>query len=81
MRHQIPLVGLTGLPDSPWKFQQVIEFLHQLRRLVRSGAFEADGVVYFNLLYGKVPGAVGGTLQGQFLGLSETPRGREGAGG
>jgi len=71
MRQQIPLVGFTGLPDSPWKFQQVIQFLHQLRDLVRVGDFEKDGVVYFDVLYGKKPGAVGATLRGQFEGLSK----------
>jgi hypothetical protein len=71
LRQQIPLVGFAGLPDSPWKFQQVIEFLHNLYDLVRVGAFEADGVVYFNLLYGKQPGALGGTLRGRFEGLSK----------
>ena len=30
-RAQIAVVGFTGLPDSPWKFQQVIESLRQLR--------------------------------------------------
>jgi hypothetical protein len=68
-RHQISLVGFTGLPDSPWKFQQVIQFLHQLRDLVRVGEFEKDGVVYFDVLYGKNPGAVGATLRGRFEGL------------
>lgn len=71
LRQQIPLVGFAGLPDSPWKFQQVIEFLYNLSDLVRVGAFEADGVVYFNLLYGKQPGALGGTLRGRFEGLSK----------
>jgi len=68
-RQQISLVGFTGLPDSPWKFQQVIQMLHQLRDLVRVGDFEKDGVVYFDLLYGKKPGAVGATLRGRFEGL------------
>ncbi len=68
-RSQISLVGFTGLPDSPWKFSQVIQFLHQLRDLVRVGEFEKDGVVYFDVLYGKKPGAVGGTLRGRFEGL------------
>jgi hypothetical protein len=70
-RLSIPLTGFSGLPDSPWKFQQVIQFLHQLRDLVRVGAFEQDGVVYFNLLYGKKPGVVGGTLQDRFEALSK----------
>jgi hypothetical protein len=69
LRQQIPLVGFTGLPDSPWKFQQVIQMLRQLRDLVRVGDFEKDGVVYFDLLYGKKPGALGATLRGQFEGL------------
>jgi hypothetical protein len=71
MRQQIPLVGFTGLPDSSWKFQQVIQMLRQLRDLVRVGDFEKDGVVYFDLLYGKKPGAVGATLRGRFEGLSK----------
>ncbi len=68
-RHQVSLVGFTGLPDSPWKFQQVIQFLHQLRDLVWVGDFEKDGGVYFDVLYGKNPGAVGATLRGRFEGL------------
>jgi hypothetical protein len=70
-RQQISLVGFTGLPDSPWKFQQVIQMLRQLRDLVRVGDYEKDGVVYFDLLYGKKPGAVGATLRGRFEGLSK----------
>jgi len=70
-RQQISLVGFTGLPDSPWKFQQVIQILRQLRDLVRVGDYEQDGVVYFDLLYGKKPGAVGATLRGRFEGLSK----------
>jgi hypothetical protein len=50
LRQQIPVVGFTGLPDSPWKFQQVLEFLHQLWDLVRFGDFEKENVGYFDLL-------------------------------
>jgi hypothetical protein len=71
LRNQIPLVGFTGLPDSPWKLQQVIQMLRQLRDLVRVGDFEKDGVVYFDLLYGKKPGAVGAMLRGRFGGLTK----------
>ena len=71
LRQQIPLVGFTGLPASPWKFQQVIQMLRQLRDLVRVGDYEKDGVVYFDLLYGKKPGAMGATLRGRFEGLSK----------
>lgn len=71
LRARIPLVGFTGLPDSPWKLSQVIEILHQLRDLVRVGEYAKDGVVYFDLLYGKKPGAVGATLRGQFEALSK----------
>jgi hypothetical protein len=71
LRGQIPLVGFSGLPDSPWKFQQVIQMLRQLRDLVRVGDFEKDGLVYFDLLYGKKPGAVGAMLRGRFEGLSK----------
>jgi hypothetical protein len=71
LRMKIPALGFTGLPDSPWKFQQVIEFLHQMRNMVRYGCLEADGVIYFNLLYGKNPGAVGATLRGRFEALSK----------
>lgn len=71
LRLQIPVVGFTGLPDSPWKFQQVIQFLHQLRDLLRAGDFEKDGVVYFDMLYGKSPGALGATLRGRFEALSK----------
>jgi len=69
LRQQIPLVGFTGLPESPWKFQQVIQMLRQLRDLVRVGEYQKDGVVYFDLLYGKKPGALGATLRGRFEGL------------
>ena len=31
-----PVLGFTGIPDSAMKFQQVIEFLHQLREVVQS---------------------------------------------
>jgi hypothetical protein len=71
LRQQIPLVGFTGLPDSPWKFQQVTEMLHQLLDLLREGDFAKDGLVYFDLLYGKDPGALGHALRCRFLGLSE----------
>jgi hypothetical protein len=64
------MVGFTGLPDSPWKFRQVLDTLHGLRDLMRCGMYEADGVVYFNLLYGKNPGLVGATLRGPFEALS-----------
>jgi hypothetical protein len=70
-RCQISLMGFTGLHDSPWKFQQVLQFLHQLRDLVRAGEFEIDGMVYFDVLYGKKPGAVGATLRGRFEGLCQ----------
>lgn len=70
-RAQIPLVGFTGLPDSPWKFRQVLGFLDQLRDLVRAGMFEKDGEVYFQALYGKSPGALGGTLLGRFQALGK----------
>ncbi len=80
-RAQISLVGFTGLPDSPWKFQQVIEFLHQLRDLVRGGMFEKDGVVYFDVLYGKKPGARAALLRGRFEGLAKRHAGGKSAGG
>ncbi|MGD0221786.1 MAG: hypothetical protein ABSF71_05580 [Terriglobia bacterium] len=70
-RAQIPLVGFTGLPDSPWKFQQVLGYLHQLRDVVRAGMFEKEWEVYFQALYGKNPGALGGTLLGRFQGLEK----------
>jgi hypothetical protein len=68
---QIRALGLTGLRDSPWKFQQVLEMLHNLRDLVIAGMFEADGVVYFNLLYGENPGMQGAMLRGPFQVLSK----------
>jgi hypothetical protein len=71
LRVGIPLVGFTGLPDSPWKFQQVLMYLRQLRNLVRLGMFEEDGGAYFLALYGKEPGATGAILRGQFDALSK----------
>jgi hypothetical protein len=71
LRRQTPLVGFTGLPDSPWKFQQVTEMLHQLLDLLREGDFAKDGLVYFDLLYGKDPGALGHALRCRFEELSE----------
>jgi hypothetical protein len=71
LRRQTPLVGFTGLPDSPWKFQQVTEMLHQLLDLLHEGDFAKDGLVYFDLLYGKDPGALGHALRCRFWGLSE----------
>jgi len=50
LRRQIPAVGFTGLPDSPWKFQQVLDFLHQLWQLVRFSDCDKEGVGYFDLL-------------------------------
>ena len=71
LRQSVAVTGFTGLPDSPWKFQQVLEFLRQLRGIVRSNMFEPDTKPYFTLLYGKQPGIVGATLQGRFNALSE----------
>ncbi len=66
LRAGIPLVGVTGLPDSPWKFQQVLESLHQLHDLVRAEMFAAEGGAYFEFLYGKKPGAQGAILKARF---------------
>ncbi len=68
---QIQMMGFTGLPDSPWKFQQVIETLEGLRDLVRMGMYEKDNIIYFDLLYGKKPGFQGATLRGPFEVLSK----------
>ncbi len=70
-RAQIAVVGFTGLPESPWKFQQVIQFLHHLRDLLRGGVLEKDGVVYFDMLYGKNPGAQGAVLRGRYEALAK----------
>jgi hypothetical protein len=66
LRVGIPLVGFTGLPDSAWKFQQVLESLHQLQDLVRAEMFAAEGGAYFEFLYGKKPGAQGAILKARF---------------
>jgi hypothetical protein len=58
--------GLTGIPDSPFKFQQVISILTQLRDTVRDKAFDEDSTMYFSLLYGKAPGAEAALLRSHF---------------
>jgi hypothetical protein len=80
-RAQIPLVGFTGIPDSPWKFQQVLGYLHQLRNVVGAGMFEKEWEVYFQALYGTNPGLLGGTLLGRFQALEKrSAEGRVGEG-
>ena len=71
MRLQVQAAGFTGLPDSPWKFQQVLTFLNQLRMLIQHSCLEGDGVVYFDVIYGKHPGPLGASLRGRFQALSQ----------
>ena len=53
--NMIGILGFTGMKDSPAKFQQVLEYLHQLRCIVAEGQFEEGNLGCFNLLYGKGP--------------------------
>jgi len=70
-RQQLAAAGFTGLSDSPWKFQQVIEYLEGLRNVVRLGDFADDSLLYFNILYGKDPGAQGAVLRAEFEALAK----------
>jgi hypothetical protein len=60
------LWGFTGIPDSPRKFQRVIQVLKQLRYQIRFERFDQDGHVCFSLLYGKAPAPHAALLQANF---------------
>jgi hypothetical protein len=68
---QIRMTGFTGLPDSAWKFQQVLQMLHTLRDVIWGRFFDDNDCICFKLLYGDSPGAQGATLQGRFVVLSK----------
>ena len=70
-RMQIPIVGFTGLKNSPWKFQQVLRILHQLRDMIRASCLDKDGGVYFDLLYGKSTSPHGAVMRARFETLSK----------
>ena len=70
-RQQLAVAGFTGLSDSPWKFQQVIEYLKGLRAVVFLGDFAEDSRLYFDILFGKEPGAQGAVLRAQFEALAK----------
>ncbi len=59
LRSMVYMVGLTGVPDSPWKFQQIQETLVQLRDVIHAQMFNEDALACFHMLYGKEPGARG----------------------
>lgn len=65
-RMQIKEFGFTGLPDSAWKFEQVLDNLHEMREQVAAGHLNADGAEYFTLLYGKTPSPQGIILTSRF---------------
>ena len=62
----LPLVGFTGLPDSPMKFRRTLQYLGELRRVVETKFFQEDASGYFTLLYGKDPGPHAAILRTQF---------------
>lgn len=70
-RLQVSIAGLTSLPESPWKFEQVISALAELRDIVRAGYLNDDGLAYFDLLYGKNPGAEGVMMRTRYATLSK----------
>jgi hypothetical protein len=71
LREQVSMLGFCSLPDSAWKFQRVIELLEGARDLGRGRMFEPEGMIYFDLLYGKSPGTAGAMLRGRFEALSK----------
>jgi len=70
----IGLVGFTGIPDSAMKFQQVIEYLNQLRDVVKVELFDRDADPYFTILYGKALGPQGALLKTRFETLAKSYR-------
>src|SRR5215469_2547228 len=55
-RATIPTLGFVGLPDSPVKFENVLDILRTIGGLVRYGGFQGEVVVYLQQLYGRNPG-------------------------
>jgi hypothetical protein len=72
LKSMIGLVGFTGIPDSALKFEQVIEYLNQLRDIVRADMFDQDATPFFAILYGKGLGPQGTLLKARFDTLAKS---------
>jgi hypothetical protein len=66
LNNLVGVLGFTGIPDSAMKFQQVIEFLNQLRDMVGAEMFDQDASQYFSILYGRTPGPQATVLKARF---------------
>ena len=66
------MVGFTGLPDSAFKFQHVLEYLNQLRNVVLVELFDDDITANFQVLYGKELGFHGALLKRRFDALAKS---------
>ncbi len=71
IRDRITLLGYCGLPDSTWKFQQIMNLLEAVRDLGRGRMFEPENIIYFDVLYGKSPGHAGAIIRQKFEALSK----------
>lgn len=67
----ISLVGFAGVADSVMKFQQVVDYLRQLRGVVRAEAFEDDSSAHIRMIYGKKASPQGVLLQVQFQKIAQ----------
>jgi hypothetical protein len=74
LNNLVSLVGFTGIPDSAMKFQQVIEFLKQLRDVVEAERFEDEAASFFAMIYGKTPGPQGTILKARFETLAKASK-------
>jgi hypothetical protein len=72
IKNMVGLVGFTGIPDSAMKFTQVLDYLTQLRDLVKDGMFDQDAEPYLMLLYGRGLGPQGVLLNTRYQALAKS---------
>jgi hypothetical protein len=66
LNQMVGLLGFTGIPDSALKFQNVLEYLNQLRDLIKAEMFGQDATPYITILYGKTPGPQATLLKARY---------------